>query len=70
MRARAQFDRARAGVRAHSWPRILPALGMMGPYEKLLAQMEADWTRPPERRPGWRKAADGIACAAGELARR
>jgi phytoene synthase len=70
LRARAQFDRARAGVRAHSWPRILPALVMMGPYEKLLAQMEADWTRPPERRPGWRKAADGIACAAGELARR
>ena len=26
--------------------------------------------RPPERRPGWRKAADGIACAAGSLARR
>jgi phytoene synthase len=68
LRARAQFERARSSVRVHSWSRILPALVMMGPYERLLAQMEADWTRPPERRPGWRKAADGIACAAGGLA--
>ncbi|TNC75015.1 phytoene synthase [Rubellimicrobium roseum] len=65
--ARTQFQRARAAQGAHSWPRILPALVMMGPYERLLGQMEADWTRPPARRSGWRKAADGLACAAGGL---
>ncbi len=70
LKARTQFHRARAAARGHAWTRILPALVMMGPYEKLLEQMEADWTRPPERRPGWRKAADGIACAAGGLVRR
>jgi phytoene synthase len=41
---------------------------MMGPYERLLAEMEADWSRAPVPRPGWRKAADGLACAAGGLA--
>jgi phytoene synthase len=66
--ARLQFGRARAARAGHSWVRVLPALVMMGPYEKLLAGMEADWTRPPTRRPGWRKAADGLACAAGGLA--
>ncbi|MBP1804898.1 squalene/phytoene synthase family protein [Rubellimicrobium aerolatum] len=65
--ARAQFARARAARPGHPWLRVLPALMMMGPYERLLAEMEADWTRPPERRPGWRKAADGLACAAGSL---
>lgn len=66
--ARAQFGRARAARQGHAWLRILPALVMMGPYESLLAQMEADWTRHPMRRAGWRKAADGLACAAGGLA--
>ena len=66
--ARKHYSRARIASRSHSWPRILPALVMMGPYQSLLSQMEADWTRAPERRPGWRKAADGLACAAGGLA--
>ena len=66
--ARSQFRRADGARRGHSWPRILPALVMMGPYERMLAEMEADWTRAPTRRPGWRKAADGLACAAGGLA--
>ena len=66
--ARLQYARARAARAGHLWLRILPALVMTGPYEKLLAEMEADWTRPPNRRPGWRKAADGLACAAGGLA--
>ena len=66
--ARSQFGRAHVARRGHPWARILPALVMMGPYERLLAEMEADWTRPPAHRPGWRKAADGLACAAGGLA--
>ncbi len=66
--ARRHYLRARAARRGHAWPRLLPALVMMGPYERLLAQMEADWTCPPARRPGWRKMADGLACAAGGLA--
>ncbi|WP_176556257.1 squalene/phytoene synthase family protein [Rubellimicrobium rubrum] len=66
--ARAQFRRAQSAARGHAWVRILPALMMMGPYDRLLSDMEADWTRPPERRPGWRKAADGITCAARSLA--
>ena len=66
--ARTQYRRARAARRGHAWLRILPALVMMGPYERLLAEMEADWSRAPVPRPGWRKAADGLACAAGGLA--
>ncbi|EYD76947.1 Phytoene synthase [Rubellimicrobium mesophilum DSM 19309] len=66
--ARLQYGRARAARAGHRWHRILPALVMMGPYERLLSEMEADWTRPPASRPGWRKAADGLACAAGGLA--
>jgi phytoene synthase len=61
--ARTQYRRARTARRGHVWLRILPALVMMGPYERLLAEMEADWSRAPLRRPGWRKAADGILCA-------
>ena len=68
--ARKQFSRARAATAGHSRLRLLPALVMTGPYERLLAQMEADWSRPPARRPGWRKAADGLAAAAGGLALR
>lgn len=66
--ARVQYARARGARRGHPWVRILPALVMMGPYERMLAEMEADWTCAPARRPGWRKAADGLACAAGGLA--
>jgi len=66
--ARSQFRRARALARGHAWARMLPAYLMMGPYEALLGRMEADWTRPPPRRAGWRKAADGVACAARSLA--
>ena len=65
--ARLQYGRARAARAGHPWLRILPALVMMGPYERMLLEMEADWSRAPARRPGWRKAADGIACAAGGL---
>lgn len=66
--ARRQYARARAARGGHTWIRILPALVMMGPYERLLAEMEADWTRAPARRTAWRKAADGLLCAAGGLA--
>jgi phytoene synthase len=66
--ARTHYARARAARAGHAWHRILPALVMMGPYERLLREMEADWTRAPARRPSWRKAADGLACAAGGLA--
>ncbi len=49
-RARAAFAAAAVEVSAHSRARLLPALLMMGPYEGLLARMEADWTRPAPRR--------------------
>jgi phytoene synthase len=62
--ARAQFRRAEADARAHDWTRLLPALLMMGPYERLLLRMEADWARTPPRRPGWLKVLDGARCAA------
>lgn len=66
--ARTQFRRARSARQGHAWHRILPALVMMGPYERMLADMEADWSCPPGCRPGWRKAVDGLACAAEGLA--
>jgi phytoene/squalene synthetase len=69
LRARVHFSRASRLARAHAWPRLLPALVMMGPYERLLRAMEADWAAPPPRRPGWRKAADGLSCAARGLLR-
>jgi phytoene synthase len=62
--ARERFRSASAEASAHAWPRLLPALMMMGPYERLLRRMEADWTSPPPRRAGWRKALDGARCAA------
>lgn len=67
--ARASFDDAAARIGDHSRRRILPALMMMGPYERTLRAMESDWRRPPARRPGWRKAADGLAFAVAALAR-
>jgi presqualene diphosphate synthase len=63
-RARNAFRMACSEVPAHGRLRLAPALLMMGPYERLLAQMEADWERPPLARPGWRKAWDGARCVA------
>ena len=43
---------------------------MMGPYEHLLRQIEADPARAPGPRLRWRKVVDGLRCvAAGGLAR-
>jgi phytoene/squalene synthetase len=63
--ARTQFDRTWAARRGHARARLIPALLMMGPYERLLASMEADWERPPLPRSRWRKMTDGIVCAVG-----
>ncbi len=57
--ARASFRDAADEIRAHARRALLPALVMMGPYERLLRRMEADWTRQPPPRPGWLKALDG-----------
>ena len=65
--ARTQFDRTWAARRGHPRARLIPALLMMGPYERLLASMEADWGRPPLPRSGWRKMTDGVVCAVGGL---
>ena len=62
--AREAFDIARQEIPAHPRARILPALLMMGPYERLLARMETDWTRPPPRRSGFGKLWDGARHAA------
>lgn len=62
--ARERYGEALAAASAHPRRRLLPALMMMGPYERMLRQMEADWSRPPERRPGWLKLADALRCAA------
>ncbi|SFP49257.1 squalene/phytoene synthase family protein [Tranquillimonas alkanivorans] len=62
--ARAAYDAAAAEIPYHSRARLLPALVMMGPYDRLLARMEADWTARPARLPGWRKAVQGLRCAA------
>ncbi|WOI57748.1 squalene/phytoene synthase family protein [Palleronia sp. LCG004] len=61
VRARAAFGQAAREVPAHDRLRIVPALLMMGPYERLLRRMEGHWTVPAPS-PGWRKAVDGIAC--------
>ncbi|PYE80890.1 squalene/phytoene synthase family protein [Pseudoroseicyclus aestuarii] len=62
--ARAAYRAAAREVPAHDRLRLAPALLMMGPYEHLLRRMEADWSRPPAARPGWRKMLDGARCAA------
>ncbi len=61
--ARAAFGRALSEVPTHGRRPLIPALLMMGPYERLLSQMESDWTLPHSR-PKWRKAIDGIRCVA------
>lgn len=67
--ARRSFEAAGLEVRHHGRRAILPALVMTGPYERLLRAMERDWHRPPARRAGWRKAADGVSFALGALVR-
>lgn len=65
--ARCQFTRAGRLANGHAYARVLPALLMMGPYERLLRDMEADWATSPARRAGWLKAVDGAGCAARGL---
>lgn len=65
--ARSQFTRAGRLAGGHAFARVLPALLMMGPYERLLRDMEADWSAAPARRAGWLKAVDGAGCAARGL---
>ena len=62
--ARAAFAEAAIEIPAHSRARLLPALLMMGPYERLLARMEADWTRRPADRSRLGKLLDGTRLAA------
>ena len=62
--ARAAFDEAAALVPLHRRLPLLPALLMMGPYERMLATMERDWTAPPPRPGALEKLRDGIARAA------
>jgi presqualene diphosphate synthase len=62
--ARSAFSRAAGEIRHHDRRRLLPALLMMGPYERLLGQMEQDWHRPPPRRSKVMKVFDGLRCAA------
>lgn len=63
--ARTQFDRTWAARRGHARARLIPALMMMGPYERLLADMETNWAQPPLARSRWQKMTDGIVCAVG-----
>ena len=62
--ARTAFADAAREVPAHPRAPLVPALMMMGPYERLLARMEADWSRPPPRRSGFGKLWDGARHAA------
>ncbi|MEM8822099.1 MAG: squalene/phytoene synthase family protein [Pseudomonadota bacterium] len=62
--ARAAFDAASVEIPAHRRAPLLPALMMMGPYERLLARWEADWSAPPPRRSRMGKLIDGVAMAA------
>ena len=62
--AREAFDAAAAEIAAHRRTPLLPALMMMGPYERLLRRWEADWSRPPPVRSRLGKVADGLAAAA------
>ena len=62
--ARAAFTAASAEIAAHRRVPLLPALMMMGPYERLLTRMEADWSAAPPSRGGWGKLVDGARLAA------
>ena len=57
--ARTAFSDAQREVAAHPRTPLIPALMMMGPYERLLGRMESDWTRLPPRRTGFGKLWDG-----------
>ncbi|WP_281827294.1 squalene/phytoene synthase family protein [Jannaschia rubra] len=57
--ARAAYAEAALEIPSHSRARLLPALMMMGPYERLLGRMEDDWTVVPPRRSGVGKLIDG-----------
>lgn len=60
--AERRFAAARSEIPAHRRLRLVPALLMLGPYERLLAEMRArNWTPPPpmsSRRKAWL----GLAC--------
>ncbi|SPJ25291.1 squalene/phytoene synthase family protein [Palleronia abyssalis] len=62
--ARTAFDAAKARIGAHRRLPLVPALMMLGPYERLLLRWSDDWTRPPPRRSGWGKARDGLSTIA------
>lgn len=62
--ARSAFDAAAAEIHAHRRAPLVPALMMMGPYERILRRWEADWTAPPPGRSKLGKVMDGVAMAA------
>ncbi len=63
--ARGRFEEARAEIGAHGRLALAPALFMMGPYERMLAGMEAEGFAGPAPRMGpARKVWHGVACAA------
>ncbi|MGZ9811623.1 squalene/phytoene synthase family protein [Pseudoroseicyclus sp. H15] len=62
--ARAAFTAAEAEVPAHSRRRLAPALLMMGPYERILRQIEQDPSRRPADRGRLGKVWDGVRCVA------
>lgn len=62
--ARLAFSRAAAEVPAHRRLPLLPALMMMGPYERLLTRWERDWSRPAPRRSGAGKLLDAVTTVA------
>ncbi|MEM7488364.1 MAG: squalene/phytoene synthase family protein [Pseudomonadota bacterium] len=64
LEARAAFRAAAVEIPSHRRTPLVPALMMMGPYERLLTRWEADWSAPPPRRSRWGKLVDGVAMAA------
>jgi phytoene synthase len=58
--ARDAFTAAKAEIPAHRRMPLVPALLMMGPYDRLLRRWEADWSRPPPRRSAYGKLMDGV----------
>lgn len=62
--ARAAFAAAKVEIGVHRRMPLLPALLMMGPYDRLLRRWEADWSRPPPRRSPFGKLVDGMMTAA------
>ena len=62
--ARRRFEDARAEVGSHSRLRLAPALLMMGPYERMLREMEAQgFAGPRPRMSAGRKVWVGLGCA-------